>query len=71
MAASGSFPLNRDSWLCDTCAYARACRRRHVPTVTRVESAPTGRDYALLRHKSSRAPLLDQVRQRGAGEEDD
>ena len=48
----------------------RACRRWHVPTVARVMSAPDGRDYALLRRKSSRRPLLDQVRDTGASEED-
>jgi len=70
LAGTGSFPLNRSSWLCESCAYVRACRRWHVPTVARVISAPDGRDYALLRRKSSRRPLLDQVRDTGANEED-
>ena len=70
LARTGSFPLNRSSWLCESCAYVRACRRWHVPTMARVRSAPDGRDYALLRRKSSLRPMLDQVRDTGANEED-
>ena len=70
LSTTGSFPLNKKSWLCRSCAYVRACRRWHVPTVARVTSAATGRDYALLRGKSSKRPLLRQVREPDAGEED-
>jgi len=70
LTRTGSFPLKPDSWLCRSCPYVRACRRGHVPTVARVVSAAGGRDYALLRRKSTRRPLLDQVRRPdGAGED--
>jgi len=68
LAATGSYPLNPKSALCDICPYTRACRRRHVPTVARVTAAAGGRDYSLLRRKSSHAPLLRDVRTEGAPE---
>ena len=70
LTATGSYPLNKESWLCESCAYARACRRRHVPTVARVTAAATGKDYARLRRKSSRKPLLDQVLRPEADQEE-
>jgi hypothetical protein len=69
LSASGSFPLNESSWLCERCPYARACRRWHVPTLRRIASAPGASDYALVRHKNTRQPTLETVLQRGGGEE--
>jgi hypothetical protein len=66
LSASGSFPLNESSWLCERCPYARACRRWHVPTLRRIASAPGASDYALVRRKNTRQPTLKTV---GGGEE--
>jgi ATP-dependent helicase/nuclease subunit B len=70
LAAAGHYPLNRDSRLCRVCPYTRACRRTHLPTLRRLERAPQGSDYALLRRKSTRAPTLAAARSRAAAEED-
>lgn len=70
LSATGSFPLNEKSWLCERCPYARACRRWHVPTLRRLASAPSASDYALVRRKNTRQPTLGSVRQRGGDEEE-
>jgi RecB family exonuclease len=62
LAAAGTFPLNADSRLCPSCPYVRACRRGHAPTLERLETAAGAADYAALRGKSTRAPLLSDVR---------
>ena len=69
LSASGSFPLNESSWLCERCPYARACRRWHVPTLRRIASAPGASDYALVRRKNTRQPTIETVLQRGGGED--
>lgn len=67
LAAAGTFPLNADSRLCPSCPYVRACRRGHAPTLERLEKAAGAADYAALRGKSTRAPLLADVRRPRAG----
>lgn len=62
LAASGFFPFNdHDSRVCNYCPFVRACRRGQAPATARLEAARRGRDYFLLRGKSTRAPLLRDV----------
>ena len=69
LSASGSFPLNESSWLCERCPYARACRRWHVPTLRRIAQAPGASDYALVRRKNTRQPTIETVLQQAGGED--
>jgi ATP-dependent helicase/nuclease subunit B len=69
LAAAGFYPLNRESRLCRSCPFTRACRRRHPPTLERLRAEPAGADYFLLRGKSTRGRTLKEVRARAAREE--
>ncbi|HET8946479.1 MAG TPA: PD-(D/E)XK nuclease family protein, partial [Candidatus Polarisedimenticolia bacterium] len=62
---AGLYPLDETSAFCERCAFARACRRSHGPTLERLARHPALREFALLRRKSTRAPLLAQVEARG------
>jgi RecB family exonuclease len=69
LAEAGHYPLNRGSRLCRACPYLRACRRNHPPTLDRLAGAPAGRDYALLKRKSTRASTLAAAGAAAAGQE--
>jgi ATP-dependent helicase/nuclease subunit B len=70
LAAGGSFPLNETSRVCDYCPFIRACRRTHIPTLARIGAAAAAVPYALLRRKSTRAPLLADILAKSAGEDE-
>jgi len=68
LAASGFFPLNdSDPRVCAYCPFVRACRRGQAPVAARLEAALPGRDYFLLQNKSTRAPLLQALRDAAEG----
>jgi len=68
---AGLYPLNESSDRCEWCVFRRACRRAHPATLERLAAKPELRDYALLRRKSTRAPLLAQAAAlAGNGEEE-
>ncbi len=69
LAAGGSFPLNETSRVCTYCPFTRACRRTHIPTLARIGAAAEASSYRLLRGKSTRAPLIDDVRAKAAEED--
>jgi len=58
----GAFPLRPDNH-CHWCDYRPACRRSHPPTMEREELAPDTRDYRDIQRRSSKRPLLAQVRE--------
>jgi RecB family exonuclease len=67
LAAAGFFPLNdQHARICEYCPFVRACRRGQAPTAARIEAARAGHDYFLLQKKSTKAPLLQTLRN-GAG----
>jgi RecB family exonuclease len=66
LADEGLYPLDETSAFCERCSFVRACRRSHGPTLERLARHPALRDFALLRRKSTRAPLLAQVAEREA-----
>ncbi|HYV18600.1 MAG TPA: PD-(D/E)XK nuclease family protein [Verrucomicrobiae bacterium] len=65
LADEGLYPLDPASPSCEYCAFVRACRRGHGPTVERLARHPALREFALLRRKTKSAPLLAQVDARG------
>jgi ATP-dependent helicase/nuclease subunit B len=69
LAAGGSFPLNEESRLCRRCAYVRACRRTHAPTLSRIAAAGVAADFELVRLKNTRARTLAEVRARATAKE--
>jgi len=63
LAAAGFFPFDdHDPMICGDCPFTRACRRGQAPAAARLEAAGAGRDFFLLRNKSTRAPLLRTLR---------
>ncbi|HET6278527.1 MAG TPA: hypothetical protein VFG08_07075, partial [Candidatus Polarisedimenticolia bacterium] len=64
LASAGFFPFDdHDPLICGNCPFARACRRGQAPAAARLEAAGAGRDFFLLRNKSTRAPLLRSSRE--------
>jgi ATP-dependent helicase/nuclease subunit B len=65
LARSGLYPLDAASPRCRSCAYARACRRTHPPTLERLRRHPALERFLAMRRKSSKAPTLASVAMKG------
>jgi len=56
----GRYPLRPDAYVCgELCAYERACRRGHPPTLQRETRSPDVARYYRLSDKTDKLPLLD------------
>jgi RecB family exonuclease len=67
LARAGLYPLDAEPNRCRRCAYALACRRRHAPTIDRLEAHPALARFRGVREKSSGAPTLADVARRPRG----
>jgi ATP-dependent helicase/nuclease subunit B len=66
----GFFPLNEDSRLCRSCAFTRACRKDHAPTLQRLAGSADLDAWRRLRRKTTSRPTLDMLAAAGASGED-
>ena len=69
LAGRGFFPLNEDSRLCRSCAFTRACRRDHAPTLERLRGSAHLDAWRRLRLKNGSRPTLDTVAANVSGAE--
>ncbi len=61
LARSGSYPLNPGDD-CTVCAYRRACRRNHPPTLERRNRTKAWNRFLQVQEKDRKAPMLPEER---------
>ena len=73
LGRAGRFPLSgsqdQDVRYCAWCAYRRACRKSHPPTLERLERDPRLADFRDARRKEGKRLTIAEVRADGSAEE--